>query len=209
MDITHVFFDIGGVLGTNGWDREQRARAIEHFHLDEEFGSRHDELVGEWETGRIDMEDYLDSAVFYCPRSFTREELAAFMMAQSRSFPESIELARRLAEQPDLTLMTFNNESAELNLHRIETFGLRPIFSAFLSSCWLGARKPSRQMFARGLGIAQAEAGQVLFIDDRDQNLAPARALGFRTLLFTGAAALERDLTGLGLLAPAPSRSAS
>src|SRR5215216_2827972 len=145
MDITHVFFDIGGVLGTNGWDREQRARAIEHFHLDEEFSSRHDELVGEWETGRIDLEDYLESAVFYCPRSFTREELTAFMMAQSQPFPESIELARRLARQPDLTLMTFNNESAELNLHRIEAFGLRPIFSAFLSSCWLGARKPARQ----------------------------------------------------------------
>jgi FMN phosphatase YigB (HAD superfamily) len=63
-------------------------------------------------------------------------------------------------------------------------------------------------MFARALGIAQAEAGQVLFIDDRDQNLAPARVLGFRTLLFTGAAALERDLSGLGLLEPAPLRSA-
>lgn len=208
MDITHVFFDIGGVLGTNGWDREQRARAAERFHLDEEFGWRHDELVGEWETGRIDLEDYLESAVFYCPRDFSAEEFTAFMKEQSRPFPESVALAGRLAGRSDLTLMTFNNEAAELNLHRIETFGLRPLFSAFLSSCWLGARKPSRQMFARALGIAQAEAGQVLFIDDRDQNLAPARVLGFRTLLFTGAAALERDLSGLGLLEPAPLRSA-
>lgn len=207
MDITHVFFDIGGVLGTNGWDREQRARAAEHFRLDDEFGRRHDELVGEWETGRITLEDYLESAVFYCPRDFSPAEFTAFMKEQSRPFPASVALARRLAERSDLTLMTLNNESAELNLHRIETFGLRPIFSAFLSSCWLGARKPSRQMFARGLGIAQAEAGQILFVDDRDQNLAPARALGFRTLLFTGAEALEADLIGLGLLEPAPPRS--
>ena len=34
MEITHVFFDIGGVLGTNAWDHEQRARAAERFGLD-------------------------------------------------------------------------------------------------------------------------------------------------------------------------------
>ena len=33
--IRHVFFDIGGVLATNGWDREQRKIAIEKFQLDE------------------------------------------------------------------------------------------------------------------------------------------------------------------------------
>ena len=46
MELPHLVFDIGGVLGTNGWDREQRARAIEHFELDDEFERRHGELVG-------------------------------------------------------------------------------------------------------------------------------------------------------------------
>jgi len=201
MDITHVFFDIGGVLGTNGWDREQRSRAVEHFGLDEDFEARHQELAGDWEIGRITLAEYLDSAVFYVPRPFSREELAAFMLAQSHPFPESILIVKDLrARRPDLCLMTFNNESAELNLHRIESFGLRPLFSAFLSSCWLGVRKPSRAMFERGLGIAQAEASRVILVDDREQNLAPARALGFRTVHFTGAEALEKALVDLHLL---------
>jgi hypothetical protein len=34
MSITHLFFDIGGVLGTNGWSTPQRRRAIERFGLD-------------------------------------------------------------------------------------------------------------------------------------------------------------------------------
>lgn len=201
MDITHVFFDIGGVLGTNGWDREQRARAAERFGLDEEFESRHHEIVGEWETGRITMAEYLESAVFYSPRSFTREELIGVMLEQSEPYPETLLIAEDLrARNPRLRLMTLNNESAELNVHRIERFRLQPLFSAFLSSCWLGLRKPSRLIFERALGIAQAGAERVVFIDDREQNLAPARRLGFQTVHFTDASSLEKALADLKLL---------
>src|SRR5215210_6132396 len=201
MDITHVFFDIGGVLGTNGWDREQRARAVEHFGLDEDFEQRHQELAGDWEVGRISLVEYLESAVFYAPRSFSRAEFESFMLEQSQPFRESLLIAEDLrARRPGLRLMTLNNESAELNNHRIEHFGLRPFFSAFLSSCWLGVRKPSRVMFQRGLGVAQAEAARVVFVDDRAQNLAPARALGFQTVHFTSADSLEKALADLHLL---------
>ena len=201
MDITHVFFDIGGVLGTNGWDREQRARAVEHFGLDEDFEQRHQELAGDWEVGRISLVEYLESAVFYAPRSFSRAEFESFMLEQSQPFRESLLIAEDLrARRPGLRLMTLNNESAELNNHRIEHFGLRPLFSAFLSSCWLGVRKPSRVMFQRGLGVAQAEAARVVFVDDRAQNLAPARALGFQTVHFTSADSLEKELADLHLL---------
>ena len=201
MDITHVFFDIGGVLGTNGWDREQRARAVERFGLDDDFEQRHQELAGDWEVGRITLAEYLESAVFYAPRLFSRQEFEAFMLDQSQPYPESLLIAEDLrARRPDLRLMTFNNEPLELNNHRIEHFGLRPLFSAFLSSCWLGVRKPSHAMFERGLGVAQAEAARVVFIDDRAQNLAPARALGFQTIHFTGADALEKALVDLHLL---------
>jgi putative hydrolase of the HAD superfamily len=200
MDITHVFFDIGGVLGTNAWDREQRARAAERFGLDDEFDNRHQEVVGEFEAGRLTLHDYLESVIFYKPRSFSREEIVAFMFSQSEPFPESLRIARDLSHRPNLALMTLNNESAELNLHRIAAFGLRQMFTAFLSSCWLGVRKPQPVIFERALGIVQAKPERVVFIDDREQNLAPARTMGYKTILFTGSEALEESLRGLGLL---------
>jgi putative hydrolase of the HAD superfamily len=200
MDITHVFFDIGGVLGTNAWDRDQRARAVERFGLDEEFESRHQEVVGEFESGRLTLHDYLESVIFYCERSFTREEIVAFMFSQSEPFPESLRIASELAKRPGLLLMTLNNESAELNLHRIAAFGLRKMFTAYLSSCWLGVRKPQPVIFDRALAIAQAQPERVVFVDDREQNLAPARAKGFRTIHFTSPEQLQKDLQGFGLL---------
>jgi putative hydrolase of the HAD superfamily len=201
LSLTHVFFDIGGVLGTNGWDREQRARALQKFGVEEEdFEHRHHQVVSEFETGAISLEEYLDVTVFYTPRLFTREDFELYMLSLSEPNPYTIEIAKHIAAAGRVRLMTMNNESVVLNVHRIDRFGLKEIFQTFLSSCWLGCRKPQRLFFERGLGIAQADAGSSLLVDDRDQNLAPASALGMRTIRFTDPESLARDLAGYGIL---------
>ncbi len=198
--ITHLFFDVGGVLGSSGWGAEARARAVERFDLDgADFDRRHREVVGRWEEGRLTLDEYLDCTVFDVARPFTKEAFAAFMRDQSRPHPDSIALARALAATGRYRLMTLNNESAELNAHRLRLFGLGPIFAAFFSSCWLGVAKPSRRIFELALALSQAEPSGAVFVDDREQNLAPARALGIHALRFTTVDALRRDLAGLGV----------
>jgi len=60
MTITHLFFDVGGVLGTNGWDREQRSAAATHFGLDRaELDDRHDDAIGMLEEGRMRLDECL------------------------------------------------------------------------------------------------------------------------------------------------------
>ena len=196
--IRHIFFDIGGVLGTNGWDREQRDRAVERFNLDpEDFQCRHEEVVSEWEEGRINIDEYLYITVFHAPRNFSREAFIEFMYSQSAPDEGVVNIARALTGHPRYTLMTLNNEADELNRHRIDKFGISEIFEAFLSSCWLGVRKPMQKFYERGLGIAQAKPATSLFIDDRQQNLAPASALGMNVIHFTSAAQLRSDLERL------------
>ncbi len=196
--IRHIFFDIGGVLGSNGWDREQRQRAVEQFDLNpDDFQWRHEEVMGEWEEGRITLDEYLDVAVFHTPRNFSREEFIEFMYSQSIPDEATITIARQLAHQAGYTLMTLNNESEELNAYRIEKFGISQIFEAFLSSCWLGVRKPIRRFYSRALGIAHAKPATSLFIDDRQQNLTPASALGMNVVLFKSATQLRSDLERL------------
>lgn len=198
--IRHVFFDIGGVLATNGWDREQRKVAIAKFDLDEaEFQLRHEEMVAPLEQGQISLDEYLDIAVFYQPRSFTKDEFREFVFSQSKPFPETIEIARAIAEGCDYWVMTLNNESEDLNCHRIHSFGLDEFFDAFLSSCWIGVRKPAHRFYDRALGMSQARADQSVFIDDRMQNLDPAKALGMHTIHYQSAPQLAADLQSLGV----------
>lgn len=199
-DITHLFFDIGGVLGTNGWDSEDRAAARREFGIEEDMEARHEEVLGDWETGQLDFDEYLDVTVFYRPREFSREAFVAYMLACSKPDLAAIALVQQLHRTGRFTLMTMNNESELLNLHRITAFGLRPYFAAFLSSCWLGVRKPARRFFQRGLALAQADPARSLFVDDRPQNLAPAAALGMQTVHFRDAGGLEGVLGEMELL---------
>jgi putative hydrolase of the HAD superfamily len=188
------------VLGTNGWDSGDRAAARREFGIEDDMEARHEEVLGDWETGQLDFDEYLDVTVFYRPRDFSREAFVAFMLARSQPDHETIALVERLHASGRFTLMTMNNESELLNIHRIASFGLRPYFSAFLSSCWLGVRKPARRFFQRGLALAQADPARSLFIDDRPQNLTPAAALGMQTVHFRDAGELEGVLRQLKLL---------
>ncbi len=200
MTITHLFFDVGGVLGSNGWDRDQRAAATRQFELEAGvLEEMHSEAVAMLELGRTTLDEYLKTAVFYRPRPFTPEAFKQFMFAQSTPNPDTIELARKLARTGRYRMVTLNNESAELNQHRIDTFGLRDIFAAFFSSCWVGVLKPARRIYEVALAITQARPETSVFIDDRERNLEPARLLGMRTIAFSDAARLEVELAELGV----------
>ena len=197
-----VLFDVGGVLGSNGWDREQREAAVERFHLDaDDFQYRHEETVGALEAGQISLDEYLDVTVFSEAggggRSFSKDEFRAFMFAQSLPWPDSIAVARDLADSAMVRMATLNNECAELNVYRIEHFGLADIFPTFFTSCWLGTRKPTHEIYERVLGMTQADPARTLFIDDRVQNLRPAEALGMRTVHFLDARKLRADLNDI------------
>jgi len=196
-----VLFDIGGVLGSNGWDREQRAAAVERFRLEaEDFQYRHEETVGAFESGDITLDEYLDVTVFCSPRDFTEQEFKDFMFEQSEPWWDSIAVARDLNDAGHARLGTLNNESEALNVHRIDTFSLAGIFPVFFSSCWLGVRKPTQEIYTRALGMSQADPKRTLFIDDRVQNLKPAASLGMKTIQFQSAAQLRGELEALGLL---------
>lgn len=202
--INQLLFDIGGVLGSNGWDREQRAQAIDRFDLDaEDFQYRHEETVGAFESGQISLDEYLDVTIFWRKRDYSREDVKTFMLSLSTPWPDSLEVVRRLRQSirgrpTRVRLATLNNESRELNEYRIRHFGLCDLFDVFFSSCWLGVRKPTRQIYERVLGMTQADPAKSVFVDDREQNLAPARALGMQTIHFTSAEQLAKSLYELG-----------
>lgn len=196
---TALFFDLGGVVLTNGWDRRARQQAIEQFQLDpEEFHERHELAVYDWEMGRITLDEYLDRTVFYRPRPFTRETFREFIFAQSRPYPESLELLEQLSRSRVL-LAALNNESAELNEYRIRTFGLRRYFVVFLSSCYLGVRKPEPRMFQLALQLTQRSPEEAIFIDDRPVNVEAASRLGMHAVRYRGIESLRHELVALGI----------
>lgn len=199
-EITTLFCDIGGVVLTNGWDRHARRNCVESFGLDwEEFADRHEFVAHDFEVGRIDLEQYLLRTVFYRERPFPTSKFVAAMKAESQPLEGTLDLLADVATSGCL-MVTLNNESLELNEHRINAFGLRNYFSAFLSSCYLGVKKPEPEIYRLALQITQRRGDECLFIDDRSLNLECARDEGLDGLQFTGADQLRRQLHDVGLL---------
>ena len=194
-----ILFDVGGVLLTNGWDHRERAAAVDAFHLDKvDFERRHAELDDPWERGAITMADYLSYTVFHQPRSFSQEEFAAFILAQSHLLPDgAIPVLRELAAGGKYLLGAFNNEARETNEYRFNHFGLRNCFDLSLSSCYIGLRKPEPAIYRRAIDIVGRNPERILFIDDREENIAAAKALGMGTIVFRGVIDLRRELARL------------
>jgi putative hydrolase of the HAD superfamily len=194
-EIHAIFWDVGGVLLTNAWDHTERAAALEHFRLDEkEFHGRHEMVVSSFERGKISLDEYLDRTVFYRSRSFTREEFRDYMLSLSRPMMDVLTFARNLAASGKYFMGTINNESRELNLHRIKKFGLRDIFRVFVSSCFVGLRKPESGIYRLALEITQINPEECCFIDDRALNLECAAKLGMRTIQMQTLEQLRGDL---------------
>jgi putative hydrolase of the HAD superfamily len=198
--IRAIFWDIGGVLLNNAWDHTERTSALEHFQLDQkEFHDRHEMVVSSFERGTMTLDEYLDRTVFYRTRPFTREVFREFMFSLSQPFPEVLEFARALTDSGKYFMGTINNESRELNYYRIEKYGLRKIFRLFVSSCFVGFRKPERDIYRLALEITQVPAEQCCFIDDRAINLECAAKLGMETIEMQQLEQLRGDLAKLNV----------
>jgi len=195
-----LFFDLGGVLLTNGWDTSARRKAAETFGLEfAEFQTRHEMLKTAFETGRLSLEGYLRKAVFYQPRAFTAQAFTEFMYAQSKPLGETLDWIRLLAKKQTCRLYTLNNESRELHEHRVRTFALDEIFRGFLTSCYLGQAKPDEGIYDNALGIACCEPDAAIFIDDRSLNVEPALALGLNAVQFQSLESLRAFLKEYGV----------
>jgi putative hydrolase of the HAD superfamily len=198
--VAAMFWDVGGVLLSNGWDKPLRRKAIDKFGLDaEEFEGRHELVVTAFETGQMGLEQYLDRTVFYRPRSFTQQDFKDFMFSLSRPCPETLAMVERLAQKKNYLLATLNNESLDLNLYRINRFGLRDYFDVFFSSCFLGVKKPDEAIYRLALQMTQRAPEESLFIDDRALNLECARHCGMRTILYRDPPQFRRELQDLGI----------
>ena len=197
-EITSLFWDIGGVLATNGWDHNSRLEAAQAFSFDwEEFRERHDLSFPAFDGGQITLGQYLDRTLFYRARDFTREEFTAFMFAQSKEFPESRAVLADAARTGLYYIASINNEPRELNQYRIEAFNLRKDFQAFFSSCFLNARKPEETIYRMALEVSQRDPATSVFIDDRPLNLENPRRLGMHVIHFQDAQQLRTDLRAL------------
>lgn len=175
--------DVGGVLLTNGWGHESRQKAAKYFGFDyDEMEILHNFIYNVFEIGSIDLDQYLDTVIFYKERNFAKSEFKQFMYGCSVELPDFLPWAKQWKKKVGLPVFALNNESRELNDYRIKRFGLHDLFDGFFSSCYVGARKPDPRIFEQAMKMAHVFPEECLYFDDRPMIVRAAAKLGINAI---------------------------
>ena len=143
-----LYSDIGGVLGSNGWDTKLRRKICQHFGAEEEpIESRHHLLFDSYERGYMSFEAYLAYVFFNVPRAFTLEEVRTYTYNASTAWPENIDFMARVKRSNNLKLGLISNEGRGITEHRVGKFGLRDLADFMVISHYVHFRKPDIEIW--------------------------------------------------------------
>jgi putative hydrolase of the HAD superfamily len=196
-DLKILFFDIGGVVLTNGWGHESRKLAAEKFGLDyAEVNALHTFIFNVYEIGSVTLDEYLDTVIFNHPRDFAREDFKEFIYQQSVELP-TLTWLKEWKKDCGFRIISINNEGKELNDYRVKKFKLHDFFDAFVSSCEVKLRKPDPSIWKLAMGIAQVQPNQCVYFDDRIMFVNAAQKLGIRSFLHTDLESTKKVLEQL------------
>lgn len=112
-------------------------------------------------------------------------------------------LARRLAENYKVGLLT-NSSSSQADIERkLSTVGILGIWHTIVNSSDVGVSKPDRRIYAIAAGRFGLEPSECVHIDDKIENVSGATSAGFSAIHFEGdTAALIQALRVLGVDIP-------
>ena len=204
--IKTIFWDIGGVLLTNGWDKGQQSRVLARLGVDlADYDGRHDPANYFWERGLSDVHTFFNKTVFHSDApsyDFTFEDLWAQLCAENHVLhKECFDVLAALQSNGAYKLATLNNESRELNEYRLDAFHLRPYFDYFICSGYVHEMKPHPDIYRAAIDISGLPPQTALFIDDKPENCEAAVALDMQAIRFESPAQLKRGLAQLGIQA--------
>ncbi len=201
--IRTVFWDIGGVVLTNGWDLGQRERVLKRLGVNlQVYEELHDRANYYWERGLMTADEFFLQTVLSSNPNLplTFDMLWPQVCAESRVlYPECLDLLAELKQMGQYRVATLNNESRELNEYRLDAFKLRSLFDFFICSGYVHEMKPMAGIYNAAVDISGFAADTALFIDDKKENCAAAMEVGMNAILFETPAKLCADLAGYGI----------
>jgi putative hydrolase of the HAD superfamily len=182
--------DYGEVLSTAQPHQDVSALAELAGREIEDFISRYWIRRLDYDRGDLTPEEYWTTVVDSPPSA---EQLAALIDVDSTSWthpnPETL-AAVRDAATAGIRLAILSN-APDRPARAIESMQWLTGFERVFFSCDLRLTKPDPRIFRTVIARLDAAPHDILFVDDRIENIEAAQRAGMRTIHFTGPAALE------------------
>jgi putative hydrolase of the HAD superfamily len=194
-----VLFDYGQVLSgppdPSAWTRMLAISGLNETHLHDAYWKfRHD-----YDRDALTGPTYWHAVADHAGVSFSAEQLAALLATDIDLWtslnPPMVEWAGRL-QRAGIRTGILSNIGDCMAVGIVAKF---PWLSGFDQCIWsyaLHMAKPEPAIFLKTAETLHAAPARILFLDDREDNIAAAAALGFQTILYKYAdhAAFEREM---------------
>lgn len=200
--MTWVLFDYGGVICTPQPDGDvallaSAAGVPVPVLRDGYWAHRLD-----YDRGELDGTTYWQKVAAGAGRSFTAAQIAELIRLDIASWlhlrPGTVTLIEDLAAAGH-RLALLSNAPAEVAAV-VADLPVAAHFGHCVFSCFLGVVKPEPDCYRAVLAMLGAQPAEVVFLDDRLDNVAGAQALGIRALHFTEPGQARAALAGHGVV---------
>ena len=197
--IRTIILDLGGVYFTDGSEKFMKNLSQEHsIPIEDVYEVIKGDLGKKYRSGNLPADAFWEMAKSAWN---IREENTVL----SRKWAECYEpinttaaLVREL-RKGGYRVIFLSNNVVERIAYLESRYRFMSEFDGGVLSYNVGANKPDVKIYAAALEKTECSPSECVFIDDKKVFLAPAEALGMKTLLFQGSERLEGDLRRLGL----------
>lgn len=157
-----------------------------------------------YDHAKLDGAAYWQEVGARLGRSFTEADIARLIDLDVQSWqdlnPGTVALAQDMAAA-GYRLALLSNAPTEV-ARGVMALPVAALFEHCLFSCFLQLVKPDVAIYRAVLDRLGADPADVIFLDDRPDNVAGAQQTGIRGLVFTDPAAARAELAGLGMTTP-------
>lgn len=186
--IKTIIFDNGGVLVEDAWFEFVQNLEKKYGHkpggITEKINSK-EKLATRGEVTFYELMDYIAQIL-------GSDEDLKHIYKPFDLKPEMVNLVKKISTQYEVALLT--NEISSF-LHDNDTWHMENIFGEnIFRSSEIGFGKPDPEIYEYVLNKLNRKPEEIVFIDDREKNLVPARTMGINVIQFKSLEELKIEL---------------
>jgi putative hydrolase of the HAD superfamily len=182
-----VVFDYGNVLCLEQTLEDMKGMALVCGIPSERFSELYWELRPAYDRGDIDGPAYWTAVVGQQEPGLSRDQIATLIKLDSESIIRPNQGAvqwAQLLHHEGFPLALLSNMPLELSRYVTKSFPGLSTFEYLIYSCDYGSIKPELAIYRNCLELFKAAPQDILYLDDRAENVEAAARLGINSVLF-------------------------
>jgi putative hydrolase of the HAD superfamily len=190
--IKFIIFDIGGVIVDYGESDYYNYLSKKYGVPYKKVAATFDPLITKAEYGRLKQHDMLTIASKKLGIPVSKLEWTEAFRKFAKKDEKVISMMKELRKKYHVSLLS--NVEISRYMSVVKILDHKRFYDHVFASCYIKMRKPEKRIYLYVADKLGAKPSECLFIDDRAINVAGAKAAGMRSIVFTNAERLEKDM---------------